>query len=52
MAQALQEPAVRERLAGQGLYPSGTTPKAFTAQIAREIDKMKGVAASAKVSLD
>jgi tripartite-type tricarboxylate transporter receptor subunit TctC len=52
VAQALQEPAVRERLAGQGLYPSGTTPKAFTAQIAREIDKMKGVAAFAKVSLD
>jgi tripartite-type tricarboxylate transporter receptor subunit TctC len=52
VAQALQEAAVRERLAGQGLYPSGTTPKAFTAQIAREIDKMKGVAAFAKVSLD
>ena len=52
VAQALQDPAVRERLAGQGLYPSGSTPKAFTAQIAREIDKMKGVAAFAKVSLD
>ena len=52
VAQALQEPAVRERLAAQGLYPSGTTPKAFTAQIAREIDKMKSVAAFAKVSLD
>lgn len=52
VAQALQDPAVRERLAGQGLYPSGSTPKAFSAQIAREIDKMKGVAAFAKVSLD
>lgn len=52
VAQALQDPAVRERLAGQGLYPSGSTPKAFTSQIAREIDKMKGVAAFAKVSLD
>ena len=52
VAQALQEPDVRERLARQGLYPSGTTPKAFTTQIAREIDKMKGVAAFAKVSLD
>lgn len=52
VAQALKEPAVRERLAGQGLYPSGTTPKEFTAQIASEIDKMKRVAAYAKVVLD
>ncbi len=52
VAQALKEPAVRERLAGQGLYPSGTTPKEFTTQIASEIDKMKRVAAYAKVVLD
>jgi tripartite-type tricarboxylate transporter receptor subunit TctC len=52
VAQALREVAVRERLAGQGLYPSGTTSKEFTAQIAHEIDKMKGVAAYAKVVLD
>lgn len=52
VAQALKEPAVRERLAGQGLYPSGTTPKDFTAQIASEIDKMKHVATYAKVVLD
>lgn len=52
VAQALKEPAVRERLAGQGLYPSGTTPKEFTAQIASEIDKMKRVAAYAKIALD
>ena len=52
VAQALKEPAVRERLAGQGLYPSGTAPKDFTAQIGREIDKMKRVAAYAKISLD
>ena len=52
VAQALKEPAVRERLAGQGLYPSGTTPKEFTPQIASEIDKMKRVAAYAKVVLD
>lgn len=52
VAQALKEPAVRERLAGQGLYPSGTTPKEFTAQIASEIDKMKRVAAYANVVLD
>ncbi|MBV7430694.1 MULTISPECIES: tripartite tricarboxylate transporter substrate binding protein BugE [unclassified Acidovorax] len=52
VAQALKEPAVRERLAGQGLYSSGTTSRDFTAQIAREIDKMKRVAAFAKVALD
>ena len=52
VAQALKEPAVRERLAGQGLYPSGTAPKDFTAQIKSEIDKMKRVAAYAQISLD
>ena len=52
VAQALKEPALRERLAGLGLYPSGTTPAEFTAQIGHEIDKMKRVAASAKVALD
>lgn len=52
VAQALKEPAVRDRLASQGLYPSGTTSVEFTTQIAHEIDKMKGVAAYAKVTLD
>ena len=52
VAQALKEPALRERLAGLGLYPSGTTPAEFTAQIGHEIDKMKRVAAYAKVALD
>lgn len=52
VAQALQEPAVRERLAGLGLYPSGTTPKDFSAQLVREIEKMKRVAAYARIALD
>jgi tripartite-type tricarboxylate transporter receptor subunit TctC len=52
VAQALKEPAVRERLAGQGLYPSGTSPKEFSAQLVREIEKMKRVAAYAKIHLD
>ena len=52
VAQALKEPAVRDRLAGQGLYPSGTTSKEFNAQIVREIEKMKRVAEFAKISLD
>ncbi len=52
VAQALKEPAVRDRLSALGLYASGTTPAEFTAQIAREIDKMKQVAAYAKIALD
>ena len=52
VAQALKEPAVRERLAGQGLYASGTTPADFSAQIVREIEKMKQVAAYARIKLD
>ncbi len=52
VAQAIKEQAVAERLAGQGLYPSGTSAKDFTAQIAREIEKMKHVAEFAKVKLD
>lgn len=52
VAQALNEPAVRERLAGQGLYASGTTPAEFSAQIVREIEKMKQVAAYARIKLD
>ena len=52
VAQALKEPAVRDRLAGQGLYPSGTTPAEFSAQIVREIEKMKQVATYAKIKID
>ena len=52
VAQAIKEQAVAERLAGQGLYPSGTSAKDFTAQIAREIEKMKRVAEFARVKLD
>jgi len=52
VAAALKEAAVRDRLAGQGLYASGTSPADFTKQIVREIDKMKKVAAYAKIQLD
>ncbi|MBO9678856.1 MAG: tripartite tricarboxylate transporter substrate binding protein BugE [Acidovorax sp.] len=52
VAAALKEPAVRDRLAAQGLYASGTTPAAFSQQIVREIEKMKQVAAYAKIQLD
>ncbi|WPB56919.1 tripartite tricarboxylate transporter substrate binding protein BugE [Xylophilus sp. GOD-11R] len=52
VAQALAEPAVAQRLAGQGLYPSGTSPAAFSKQITSEIAKMEKVAAYAKIKLD
>ncbi|KAB2899007.1 MAG: tripartite tricarboxylate transporter substrate binding protein BugE [Burkholderiaceae bacterium] len=52
VAAALKEPAVRDRLSAQGLYASGTTPAAFSQQIVREIEKMKQVAAYAKIQLD
>jgi tripartite-type tricarboxylate transporter receptor subunit TctC len=52
VAQAIKEPAVAQRLAGQGLFPSGTTPAAFAAQIGREIEKMKRISQFAKITLD
>lgn len=52
VAAALKEPAVRDRLAGQGLYPSGTTPAQFSQQIVQEIEKMKKVAAYAKIKIE
>jgi tripartite-type tricarboxylate transporter receptor subunit TctC len=52
VAKALREPAVRDRLAGQGLFPSGSTPDEFTAQIRKEIDKMQRISKFARISLD
>ncbi|RYF62512.1 MAG: ABC transporter substrate-binding protein, partial [Comamonadaceae bacterium] len=52
VAAALKEPAVRDRLAGQGLYASGTSPADFSQQIVREIEKMKKVAAYAKIKIE
>ncbi|MEP6791503.1 MAG: tripartite tricarboxylate transporter substrate binding protein BugE [Ramlibacter sp.] len=52
VAKALREPAVRDRLAGQGLFPSGTTPEDFTVQIRKEIDKMRRISKFARISLD
>lgn len=51
VAQALKDPAVRDRLAAQGLYASGTSPVAFSQQIEQEIAKMKKVAAYAKIKI-
>ena len=49
---ALKDPAVMQRMAAQGLYPSGTSSADFTKQIASEVAKMKKVAASANIHLD
>lgn len=52
VAQALREPPVIQRLAGQGLFPSGTQPVEFAAQIRKEIDKMQRISKFARISLD
>lgn len=48
----LKEPAIRERLVAQGLYPSDIAPEDFGVQIRKEIDRMQRVARSAKIELD
>jgi tripartite-type tricarboxylate transporter receptor subunit TctC len=52
VAKALREPAVRARLAGQGLFPSGSLPQEFGTQIRKEIDKMQRISRFARISLD
>ena len=49
---ALKDPAVKQRMAAQGLYPSGTSSADFTKQIASEVAKMKKLAAVANIHLD
>lgn len=52
VAQALEEPAVRKALADHGLFPSGSLPAEFGAQIQKEVDKMRRVSRFAQISLD
>lgn len=52
VATALKDASVRERLALQGLYGSGNTPAEFEKQLVSEIEKMKKVAAFARIRLD
>jgi tripartite-type tricarboxylate transporter receptor subunit TctC len=52
VSRALKEPAVRERLAAQGLFASGTRPEEFAAQIRKEIDKMQRISRFARISMD
>ena len=49
---ALKEPAIRDKLAAQGLFASGTSPENFAEQVKKEIDKMQRIAKFAKISLD
>ena len=49
---ALKEPAIRDKLAAQGLFASGTSPENFAEQVKNEIDKMQRIARFAKISLD
>ena len=52
VVKALQEPAVRERLAAQGLFPSGSLPGEFGVQLRKEIDKMRRISKFASITLD
>ena len=52
VARAVQEPAVRDKLAAQGLFASASTPEEFAVQVKKEIDKMQRVAKFAKIALD
>jgi tripartite-type tricarboxylate transporter receptor subunit TctC len=51
-ARALTEPAIRERLAGLGLFPAATTPVQFGETIRREIEKMQGLAKQTGISIE
>ncbi len=51
-ALAVNEPAVRDRLALMGLFPSGTTPAQFAQTIRKEIDKMQVLAKATGISID
>ena len=52
VVKSLQEPAVRTKLAAQGLFASGTTPAEFDVQIKKEIAKMQRIAKFAKISIE
>lgn len=52
VATVLKEPGVADRLARQGLFPSGSTPEEFGAQVRKEIEKMKRISRFAKITLD
>ncbi len=52
VVKALAEPAVREKLAAQGLFASGSSPEEFGLQIRKEIEKMERIARYGRISLE
>ncbi|MDP4075667.1 tripartite tricarboxylate transporter substrate binding protein BugE [Acidovorax sp. A1169] len=52
VATVLQEPSVKTQLADQGLFGSGSLPDEFSAQIRKEVDKMRRVSRFARIVLD
>lgn len=49
---AMREPAVNERLASMGLFPSGTTPAQFGDTIRKEIEKMQRLTKATGIAID
>jgi tripartite-type tricarboxylate transporter receptor subunit TctC len=49
---AVNNPAVKEKLAAQGADPVGNTPAEFTAQIKVEFEKMKNIVTKKGIKLD
>jgi tripartite-type tricarboxylate transporter receptor subunit TctC len=49
---ALKDPALADKLKGQGLFASGNRPQEFALQIRKEIEKMQRIAKFAKITLD
>ncbi len=52
VARLLQDKAIADRLLADGVVPSPTTPEAFAAFIARDIDTVRRIVAQAGVKLD
>lgn len=49
---ALALPQVRERLAGMGVAPVGSSPEDFTATVRRDMESWRGVIEKARITLD
>ena len=52
VGKAVNEPAVRARLADLGLFPAAATPAQFGETIRKEIEKMQGLAKQTGISIE
>lgn len=52
VVKVLAQPDTREKLAGQGVSPAGTSPEDFGAMIERDIEKLGKIVKAANVRLD